>query len=160
VLAPRGNIVVTSPLFARCIGVLLLFSCTTAQATTIAPPSTVEQLAGAWIGPDSQTAYFRLEVDKTGHGLLVIQEDSDNGHISQYNISATSLSGYRVSFTLLPLNGADPIELSGKESPGILSLVRSGLNHGHKWHTNVSLEREDYLLPRIQAVKEASTTSH
>jgi hypothetical protein len=151
--------VITSRLIARSIGVLTLLGCIAVGAITIAPPPKIEQLAGAWIGPDDQIAYFRLEIDKAGHGQLVIQEDSPDGLISKYKIAATKISGYHVSFSLLPVHGADQIQLSGEESPGTLSLVRSGVNHGNKWHNRVSLEREDYLLPRIQAVRDASTNS-
>ncbi|MEO5596882.1 MAG: hypothetical protein ABIQ97_07015 [Lysobacteraceae bacterium] len=135
-----------------------------ASATTMLKPPKIEELAGAWIGPDDGIAYFRLEIDKAGRGLLVIQEGSEDGYFSYYKISRTILSNsnnYKISFALLPLKLADPtVTLSGEANTGELRLVRSGINHGYKWHRSVSLEREDYLLPRIHAVKEASATFH
>jgi len=125
------------------------------------PPPKIQQLAGAWIGPEEQTAYFRLDLDKTGRGLLVIQEDSPDGYFSYYKVSKTILADYKISFALLPLKGSDPtVTLTGEAYPRRLLLVRSGTNHGYKWHYKVSLEREDYLLPRIHAVKHASAQFH
>jgi len=140
---------------------MLLVVGTAAGAITMAPPPKIEQLAGAWIGPNDQTAYFRMEIDKAGHGLLVIQEDSPDGKFSFYRISKTTLSQYKISFALVPLNRADPtVALSGEASPGELLLVRSGINNGYNWHQNVSLQREDFLLQRILAVQKASAQFH
>ncbi len=150
----------TSRLVALAFGATLFLLCIAASAIETVKPPKIEELAGAWIGPDDGIAYYRLEIDKAGRGLLVIQEGSQDGYVSYYKISKTILynsNNYKISFALLPLKSADStVTLSGKAYPGQLLLVRSGINHGFKWHHSVSLEREDYLLPRIDAVKKAN----
>ena len=141
---------------ANIVGAALVTVSVAAGAISLAPPPTTELLSGAWIGPDEQIAYFRLELDKTGHGLLVIQENTD-GLMSFYRVTDTQISGYKVSFMLSPQRGADPtVRLDGESSPGELHLVRSGSNHGYKWRIKATLEREDRVLPRIKAVQDAS----
>jgi hypothetical protein len=136
--------------------------CLSAIATTVAPPAKLDTLNGAWIGPDDSIAYLRLEISKKGTGLLAVQWDSSDPAVSLYLVRRTVLARYDISFALEPLQGADPISLSGMTSPGELNLVVGGINHGTKWHNKAVLEREDYLLPRINAVKTASAlyTSH
>ena len=137
---------------------LTLLGCFVASATSIVLAPQMHDLAGAWLGPADSSAYFRLELDAAGQGLLVIQEAPSGGAISLYRIKSTSLSGYSVSFSLEPVSSADPtVKLSGKAYPGKLLLERSGVNHGYNWQQAVTLEREDYILPRIRAVQEAST---
>ena len=147
----------TVPRFtARILAAAMVVLSLAAAARSLAPPPTKELLSGAWIGPDEQIAYFRLELDKSGHGLLVIQEDTD-GPVSFYRVTNTKISGYKVSFALLPQRGADPtVRLGGEHSPGELHLVRTGVNHGYKWRTKATLEREERVLPRIRAVQDAS----
>ena len=147
----------TAPRFiASIVGAALIAVSVAAGAISLALPPTKELLSGAWIGPDEQIAYFRLKLDKAGQGLLVIQEDTD-GPMSFYRVTSTTISGYKVSFALLPQRGADPtVSLAGEHSPGELHLVRSGINHGYKWRTKATLEREERVLPRIKAVQDAS----
>ena len=148
---------VTSRLFALALSALLLLSSVSASAIKVLPAPSLEQLAGAWIGPDDSIAYFRVEIDKSGRGLLVIQEDSHDRNLSLYKIKSTKLSGYLISFQLQPIKKADPtITLSGEASFGELQLIRRGVNHGNKWQNKLVLERENQLLPRIQAVKRAA----
>ena len=143
-------------LFARFVGAALLAVSLSIGALSLATAPTIERLAGAWIGPDEQIAYYRLEIDRAGRGLLVIQGSPD-GDLSFYEITGTRVSDYQVTFDLLPLEGSDPtVTLSGEYSRGELHLVRRGVNHGYKWHHNVMLDREDEVMPRIKAVQEAS----
>jgi len=129
-----------------------------ARAITLAAPPKLDQLAGAWIGPEEQLAYLRLELDKAGHGILVVQEDYNPSSFSYYKITKTDLSDNTISFVLVPFKGSDPtVTLSGQAySTGEMALVRSGINNGFHWHYKVDLQREDYLLPRIRAVQKAS----
>ena len=147
----------TFPRFIACIvGATFIALSVAAGAISLAPPPTKETLSGAWIGPDEQIAYLRLELDKAGRGLLVIHEDTD-GPMSFYRVTGTKISGYTVSFALSPQQDADStISLTGKHSPGELHLVRTGVNRGYKWRTKLTLEREERVLPRIKAVQDAS----
>ena len=74
-----------------------------------------------------------------------------------YKVRGTGLVGHKVAFALTPVDGADgTVKLSGDAYQGELSLIRRGINHGHEWSDHISLEREDDLLPRIEAVQAAA----
>lgn len=146
---------ITPNRFSVITALVVLSASMDARAISLAPPPKLEQLAGAWIGPEESIAYFRLELNKAGRGILIIQKSYQPSSFSNYKITKTNLADNKISFVLMPLEGSDPtIALSGEAySFGEMALVHSGVNKGFHWTYKVKLEREDYLLPRIRAVQ-------
>ncbi len=136
----------------------ILFLAVPASALEPFPPPTVTSLAGVWVGPGAQGAYFRLELNKQGHGLLVIQSVFGNS-ITYYKVKGVVLNGYyKCSFKLVPVRSANPTVSLHGICKGDMHLVRSGTNpdNGYKWQYKATLQREKPLLRRLHAVKQAS----
>jgi hypothetical protein len=119
-----------------------------AQARTLVAP--LGQPDGSWLGGTQGNAeYFRVEIDKSGRGVLTVKyllvETAD-----AYAILSTSLSGYSISLVLRPIGGAEPIFAQGSANKMGLWLNVSGTDN--KWTRAVFLEPEGDVLGRINAV--------
>ena len=124
-------------------------------ATSMAPYAKLPELAGVWVGAGTGGEYFRLELDKKGIGLLVINEDVAVEDISIYEVTATKLKEYSVSFELKPTGEAEPVTLSGDTAGYDMNLVRRGVGEAH-WSSQVELQPEDFLLENLESVRKAS----
>lgn len=129
-----------------------------AAALSLAPPVEIKHLEGAWIGRDNSGAFYRISLDDAGRGLLVIQEDAETNELSLYQIRGTGLVANRIAFALRPVGEADAsIRVAGEAYHGDLKLIRSGKYNGGNWSLAAELEPEESLLPRIEAVRKASS---
>lgn len=125
-----------------------------AVATTPCPLPKMEGLRGAWLGEGDAGAFARLEIDKSGVGLLTVHESPIDSGVSVYRVTATKLSGYTVGFAVTPVGSAVPTALTGEAKCGLAlsRLVRSP----HPWSQEFQMRREDKLQSRIRAVQRAA----
>ena len=118
---------------------------------------TMADLAQVWIGsePKGILEFFRLELDKEGVGLLTVQYLPQNPAVA-YRVRKTSLSQYRVTFVLTPIDrGAEPIYLRGDAYPGTLYL-EVGDPKGN-WKRDIFLQTEQSVLARLKAVTDRAS---
>jgi len=117
---------------------------------------TMADLAQVWIGgPPKGIEFFRLELDKEGVGLLTVQYLPHHPAVA-YRVLKTSLSKYRVTFVLNPLeSGAEPIFLRGEAYPGTMYLEVG--NPKNNWKRDIFLETEQSVLARLKAVTDRAS---
>lgn len=121
------------------------------------PEPKLSDLATSWLG-GSQDAlqYFRLELDDTGHGILVVQYLPHNpAHL--YEVSVSKLNGYKINFDVRAIDNAEPIFLRGRALPFELNLEIGGSER--TWKNKIFLEKEERVLERIHVVTERATKS-
>lgn len=118
------------------------------------PEPKLSDLATSWLGgsPQSTLEYFRLELDESGRGILVVQY-LPGYPASLYEVSSTKLNGYKISFEVQAMDsGAEPIFLRGEALPFQLNLEVGGVER--TWKKKIILEKEARVLERIQVVTE------
>ena len=97
--------------------IVLLLSITSVpcEARSKIPPAQLPDLATAWLGgaPRPVVEYFRLELDDSGRGTLVIQWLPKNPP-RLYEVSIARLKGYDIEFAVRPVDSnAQAIYLRG-----------------------------------------------
>jgi len=120
------------------------------------------QLGGTWLGgSEGESEYFRLEIDTKGKGVLTVQSMLGDP-ADAYEILSTSLSGYDISFKVLPIGEAEPIYVHGSANKAGLQLEIGGVSD--HWSRKAFLESESDVLSRIDAVtkraREFRASSH
>jgi len=121
------------------------------------PPPQLSDLATAWLGgpPRGIVEYFRLELDGSGKGILVVQYLPKNPP-RLYEVSVARLKGYDIVFDVRVVDSnAEPIFLRGKATSHALDLDVGGIER--TWKQKILLEREDRVLERIRAVTERAS---
>jgi hypothetical protein len=122
---------------------------------TVLLPPTLETLQGPWLGGSSADSefYLRLEIDRTGRGMLTAQFDSGE-RPAAYEVLSADLTEYAIQFELWPKDGAEPIYLRGTTYGSSMELEVG--NSEHRWRRKVVLEPERAVLSRIEAVTRRS----
>ena len=140
-------------MYLRAFAILLSLFYSGAHATTILPPRAVIDLQGQWLGgsEENREEFLRLDVDRSGKGLLIVRYDPEE-RPAAYKVLSTQVSEYSVEFRLQPVNGGELIYLRGT-SYGTGLQMQIG-NTEHQWHHKVLLEPEREVLSRIRAVTE------
>jgi hypothetical protein len=131
-----------------------------AGAIKLVPPPTKADLAGVWVGPDESGSVLRLELDKTGTGLLFIGDHDEPGAF--YKVTITTISGNKLSFSLQPkASTGPPFTLSG-DAPNrrIIRLVRHFSGGGQGWGIGALLLPEDDFQAGVQRVNNSSARLH
>jgi hypothetical protein len=121
------------------------------------PPPRLSDLATAWLGgpPRAIVEYFRLELDDSGKGILVVQYLPKNPP-RLYEVSVARLKGYDIAFEVRAVDSdAEPIFLRGKATSHALALEVGGTER--TWKRKIYLEREDRVLERIRVVTERAS---
>jgi hypothetical protein len=138
-------------MYLRALAMIFFFFYSHAQAMTILPPPAVTDLQGQWLGgsEENREEYFRLDVNRSGQGLLIFQYAPDE-RPAVYKVLSAQLSEYNIEFQLQPINGAEPIYLRGTSYGSGLQMQVG--NTEHRWRRKVLLEREHEVLSRISAV--------
>jgi hypothetical protein len=115
---------------------------------------TMDDLATTWVGATAFGEYLRLELDKTGTGVLAIQYLRDKP-ARGYRIRQTTLAKYRVVFQVEAAEvSAEPVFLRGDAYPGALELELGGTSVD--WKRKVVLEPLPDLVRRLAAVETAA----
>jgi hypothetical protein len=126
-------------------------------ARSMIPEPRLSDLATAWLGssPRSIVEYFRLELDNSGKGILVVQYLPQNPP-RLYEVSVSRLKGYDIKFDVLAVDSdAEPVFLQGHATSLALDLEIGGTKR--TWKKRIFLEREDRVLERIRVVTERAT---
>ena len=136
---------------------LLVISSAPCMARSIVPPPQLSDLATAWLGgpPRGIVEYFRLELDDSGKGILVVQYLPKNPP-RLYEVSVSRLKGYDIAFDVRAGDSnAEHIFLRGKAGSYALDLEVGGIER--TWKRKIFLEREDRMLERIRVVTERAS---
>ena len=127
------------------------------KARSPIPPAQLPDLATAWLGGAARPVveYFRLELDDSGRGILVVQWLPKNPP-RLYEVSISRLKGYDIEFDVRPVESdAQAIFLRGKATILALELELGDIERN--WKRKIYLEREDQVLERIRMVTERAT---
>jgi hypothetical protein len=118
---------------------------------TVLPPPTLETLQGSWLGGDADDSefYLRLEIDRTGRGILAAQFDASE-RPAVYEVLSANLTEFAIEFEVWPKDGAEPIYLRGTTYGSSMKLEAG--NTEHRWRRKAILEPEHAVLSRIEAV--------
>ncbi len=138
-------------MYMRALAMALALFWSMALSMTVLPPPTLETLQGPWLGGPGEDSefYFRLEIDRTGRGMLTAQFNSGE-RPAVYEVLSANLTEFAIEFDLWPKDGAEPIYLRGTTYGSSMKLEAG--NTEHRWHRNVVLEPERAVLSRIDAV--------
>jgi hypothetical protein len=118
------------------------------------PPPTLSDLVGVWLGGGG-LEYFRLELRGDGTGSLAVQYLPREPAVA-YAVTSTSLSGYKVAFSVVPIDtDAEPIFLRGEGTSRSLSLQVGGTDGN--WDRSLLLERAVAVKERIHAVEDRAS---
>ena len=134
------------------VGILTLgLLVSSADAKPRARKATMADLATGWLGGQPKgIEYARVDLAEDGTGLLVVQYLPQNAPVA-YEITGTTLSAGRVEFDVRTLDRPDePVYLRGRATPVALDLEIGALDR--KWKRKLSMEREDTVRGRIDAV--------
>ena len=124
-----------------------------AMATKPCPLPTQQMLRGAWIGSGDMGGYARLTISANGSGLLALEEALSERPVSLYRLDSLKISGYTFGLRSKAAGKSPPTRVTG-EFLCRLKLFRQVLNRQQQLET-YELEREEYVLPRIRAVRRA-----
>ena len=139
------------------IVLLLVIASVPCKARSMAPPAQLPDLATAWLGgaPRPVVEYFRLELDDSGKGILVVQWLPKNPP-RLYEVSIARLEGYDIEFDVRPVDSnAQAIFLRGTATTHALDLEFGDIERN--WKRKIYLEREDQVLERIRMVIERAS---
>ena len=137
--------------------IVLAIASAPCAARSMIPPPQLSDLAIAWLGgpPRGTVDYFRLELDDSGNGFLVVQY-LPRKPPRLYEVSVSRLKGYDIAFDVRAVDsGAEPIFLRGKATSLALDLTVGGIER--TWKRRIFLEPEDRVLQRIRDVTERAS---
>jgi hypothetical protein len=145
----------TKRLVTATVGVTLLLASFEAGAIKLPrPPATNSELSGVWVGFDDARSVIRLELDKSGHGILLVRDE--NRAPSLYKVTLNIKGDFDLSFALQPTGGADnTFTLSGTYLLREIKLERHYA--GQDWNSGALLLPESMLQSGIQVTKTASS---
>jgi hypothetical protein len=122
-----------------------------AYAKKIEPPATIDKVAGAWIGFNSDDVYYyRLILNTNGTGMCANTFVRNPAEL--YRVTKWTLEDYAIDITLEPVDSdAEPIWMKGTTTGGHLNLEIGGKNN--EWTRKLKLYRETEVLANYERVK-------
>ena len=123
-----------------------------AHASKRIPPSSMPELADAWVGWADSMHYFRLELKTDGTGLCALyQRSRRNSRL--YHVTKWTLKDYDIEITLKPIDtDAWPVTMKGT---AISSALRLELGDRRKngWRAKATFERESVIESAMESAQ-------
>lgn len=135
------------------LGVLLCTTC--ALGKKVAPPPTMSELAGDWIGNSGvETFFLRLQGDASGKSVYILGND-EKGSISR--ITKWALNKYQITITCVGVTyPQETYTIVGQVSPWVMYVEVRGKTEGDTWTRKLRLRPVKSVEREIALGREAA----
>lgn len=131
-------------MFVFGITLITLVAINNANGTKLPGPLSREDIAGVWIGPDQVGNVIRLDLDKSGNGLLIIGRHGHDPYI--FRVFLKVLKNNRLHFQITSIqSGGLSFSLSGTNYSSAIKLIRTYKISNIKFEQAALLIRENDL---------------
>jgi hypothetical protein len=127
----------------------------TAKSNNLPPPEP-KDIAGIWIGFDEDSLrFYRLELDQDHQGVCSVSFVGQP--VTLYAIDKWSMDRFSLALEMSPIQtGVEAISITGEANRTLMSLLVKGTSV--KWKRKLLLTREEELLLKNEAAKQAIST--